>query len=102
MSNYPIGVSSKDFDIKKSRIEVTVELQTQVDNGYGVHDCDLIVDCIVLNEQYIKIGSGTFFLIGNNAVELGEMKYEEGEHKSIDQLVYNEAIRLAQIEVDNE
>ncbi len=101
MSNYPAGVKDSDFDEPKSKVSVTVEIDSLIyDNGYGDKDATLVVDCTVSNNSEIRIDSGTYFLIGNNGVELGEAEYDEGSKPVHDQLVYKEALRLALKEID--
>lgn len=97
-SNYPDGVTSKDFDKKHSPVSVTVELtDLEYDNGYGDQQAELIIDCTV-NGDEIEATDGMLFLIDQDGGVFKEIEYEYGEKKSLDEAIYDEAMRLAEKE----
>jgi len=75
MSNYPNGVTAKDFNapiFECKTLEITVE-DLIYDDGYGDKDATLIVDVEQDKNGQLEILTGTYFLIGNNGDELGEI-----------------------------
>ncbi len=100
--NLPDGVTSGPYEPVRSRKTVTVEFtDLEYDNGYGDQCAELYVDCIVINGQDVEIESGQYNLIDNDGGIFEEVEYEEGQDKDMDKAVFEEAIRLAGLEVAN-
>ena len=94
-SNYPAGVSNKDFDFKTERkiYEITID-DLIYDNGHGEHGACLVVE-VDCDGQYVKIIEGSYALIDQDGGEFGQLiEYVEGKYPEHDQLVIDKALEL--------
>ena len=83
MTNYPLGVTSKDFDDNKltEPISFSVELtDLELDNGQGLQGAWLYAEATVYSYDLECDISGYYQLVGNNGEELEQVDYIEGKN----------------------
>jgi hypothetical protein len=93
-SNYPLGVTSKDFDdgpkyTHSFELEIS-DLESDDEHPYSSGIKDLIVDVTVTNSG-VEIHNGTYFLRDQDGGTYREEDFEQGE-KIIDDMIIEKAL----------
>ena len=88
MTNYPLGVTSKDYD--EPTLDEPIDLSISItdltlDNGRGSQDAILYAEVTVHDyDLNFTIESAYYELIGNDGEELGQVDYTEGKNLAHD------------------